>query len=46
MIGDGADEDTDSDETSDEGLLEVVFLDYAEAVRQLRPSSKGLHATK
>ena len=42
MIGDGADEDTDSDE----GLLEVVFLDYAEAVRQLRPCSKGLHASK
>ena len=44
MIFDGADEDR-SDE-SDGGLLEVVFLDYAEALRQLQPSSRGLHASK
>ena len=44
MIFDGADEDRGDE--SDESLLEVVFLDYAEAVRQLRPGSKGLHASK
>ena len=44
MIFDVADEDRSDD--SDENLLEVVFLDYAEALRQLRPGSKGLHASK
>ena len=53
MIVNGADDHDESDDSddSDEGLLEVVFLDYAEAPRQAaakreRPSRQQVNKSK